>query len=203
MKITRSMFDAEIELRTEGEKRTLVGYAAKFDKLSVPLWGFREKIKKGAFTESLKKTNVRALWNHNTDMVLGSTGNGTLQLEEDETGLRFELELPDTQVGRDAGVSVDRRDVDGMSFAFEVRKQEWDETDKENVVRTLLEVDVKEVSPTAFPAYPSTKVTARSIKDDYEDFSTEKQSEEEKRQLTINEFELKQHYLTILEREML
>lgn len=203
MKITNSIFDAEVELRTDGDKKTLIGYAAKFDKLSVPLFGFREKIRKGAFADSIKKNNVRALWNHNTDFVLGSTKNGTLQLDEDKKGLRFEIDLPDTQAGRDAAVSVSRGDVDGMSFAFEATKQEWDESNDKNVVRTLIEVDVKEISPTAFPAYPSTKVTARSVKDDYEDYSNEQRSIEKENQKTINNLELKKNYLSILEKEML
>lgn len=203
MKITHSIFDAEIELRSDEDKKTLHGYAAKFDSLSVPLFGFREKIRKGAFTESIKKNNIRALWNHNTDMVLGSTKTGTLQLEEDQKGLRFELELPDTQAGRDAAVSVSRGDVDGMSFSFEALRQEWDEKDDKNVIRTLIEVDVKEISPTAFPAYPKTKVMARSVKDDYEDYSNEQRNIEEENQKVINDLEIKKHHLTILEKEML
>jgi len=208
MKITNSIFDAEIELRADGDKKTLHGYAAKFESLSVPLYGFREKIRKGAFTESIKKNNVRALWNHNPDMVLGSTKNGTLQLEEDDKGLRFEVELPDTQAGRDAAVSVSRRDVDGMSFAFEAKKQEWDEKDEKNVIRTLIEVDVKEISPTAFPAYPSTRVVARCVKDDYEDYSEEKrnadeaaQKLEEETQTIINNLKLKQQRIAELEKD--
>jgi len=210
MKITNSMFDAEIELRSDEDKKTLTGYAAKFDSLSVPLFGFREKIRKGAFANSIKKNNIRSLWNHNTDLVLGSTKNKTLQLEEDDKGLRFELDLPDTQAGRDAAVSVSRKDVEGMSFSFEVKKEEWDETKKDNVIRTLIEVDLKEVSPTAFPAYPKSSVVARSVKDDYEDYTEEKRSMEEKeqkaeeeKQKAINNLELNKQKESILEKEML
>lgn len=201
MPLTRSFFDCEgIELRAEAEKKTLRGYAAVFDKLSKPLGGFREKIKRGAFKESVKAGNIRALWNHNTDMVLGSTKNNTLRLEEDDKGLRFELDLPDTQYGRDAAVSVSRGDVDGMSFTFNVRKQEWDETDLVNVVRTLVDVELHEVSPTAFPAYPQTKVVARSVKDDYEDYFAEQLAAEE-RQRACNKLELQKTFLTVLEKE--
>jgi len=201
MPLTRSFFDCEgIELRADGEKKTLRGYAAVFDKLSKPLYGFREKVKRGAFKESVKGGNIRALWNHNTDMVLGSTKNNTLRLEEDDKGLRFELDLPDTQYGRDAAVSVSRGDVDGMSFAFNVRKQEWDETDLANVVRTLVDVELHEVSPTAFPAYPQTKVVARSVKEDYEDYFAEQLVAEE-RQKACNKLELNKTILTVLEKE--
>lgn len=207
MKITRSVFDAEIELRSndeEGkEKKSLTGYAAKFDSLSIPLFGFKEKIRRGAFADSLKKDNVRALWNHNTDMVLGSTKNKTLKLEEDDKGLKFELDLPDTQAGRDAAIMVSRGDVEGMSFAFGVLKEEWDEEDPKNVIRTLIKLDLKEISPTAFPAYPKTKVIARSVKDDYEDYSNERKSIENEKQKSINEHEIKKQHLSIISKEIL
>ena len=206
MKITRSVFDAEIELRSDGEggeKKSLRGYAAKFDSLSVPLFGFREKIKRGAFKESLKDNNVRALWNHNTDIVLGSTKNGTLRLEEDDKGLRFDLDLPETQAGRDAAITVSRGDVEGMSFAFGVQKEEWDESDPKDVIRTLIKLDLHEVSPTAFPAYTKTSVVARSVKDDYEDYTEKRNKEEENKQAIINNLKLKQQHLTILSKEML
>lgn len=202
MTLTRSYFDCEaIEIRNEGDKKTLRGYAAVFDKLSKPLYGFIEKVKRGAFKESIKDGNVHALWNHNTDLVLGSTKNKTLRLEEDERGLKFELDLPDTQWGKDAAISVSRGDVEGMSFAFNVRKQEWDETNIKNIVRTLIDVELHEISPTAFPAYLQTKVVARSVKEDYEDHFTE-QLENEERQKTESKLELNKNILTILEKEI-
>ncbi len=207
MKITNSLFQCEgLELREDedGKKKTLRGYAAKFEKLSHPLYGFTEKIRRGAFSRSLKEGNVRALWNHNTDWVLGSTKNGTLRLMEDDIGLKFEIDLPDTTVGRDAGVTVSRGDVDGMSFAFETRKQEWDEKKPDNVIRTLIDVDLKEISPTAFPAYPQTKVSARSVKDDYQDHSEIRKEEEEKekkRQKAINQMEIRKLTTTLKEKD--
>lgn len=168
--LTRTCFAIEdVEVREEEGKTKIAGYAAMFEKLSVPIYDFREKIRAGAFLSSLSKNNVRALWNHNTDLVLGSTKAGTLTLSEDAKGLRFELSPPDTTAGRDAVVSIKRGDVDGMSFGFRVLKQEWDEKDPKNIVRTLVEVDLREVSPTAFPAYPDTKVKVRTIADDYHD----------------------------------
>jgi HK97 family phage prohead protease len=129
---------------------------------------------------------VRALWNHNSDLVLGSTKAGTLTLSEDSKGLRFELNPPDTSAGRDAVVSIKRGDVDGMSFGFRVLKQEWDEKHAKNIVRTLVEVDLHEVSATAFPAYPDTKVKVRTIADDYEDERAQRAEEIEKNQLIID-----------------
>ena len=175
--ITRSAFEfQDVECREENGKKMVRGYAAVWDKLSVPIYGmFKEKIRSGAFTDSLKSNNVRALWNHNSDYVLGSTRSKTLNLKEDDKGLRFELELPDTSTGRDAFVTISRGDVEGMSFGFIPRKVEWDEKDPKNVVRTLIDVDLREVSPTAFPAYPQTSVKTRSVDDEYSEYIDEKE----------------------------
>lgn len=154
----------DMEVRSEeGKPTTIRGYAAVFDQLSVPLYGFREKIQKGAFAESLSKNNVKALWNHNSDYPLGSTNGSTLRLEEDERGLLFELDLPDNSWGKDAAIAIQRKDVDGVSFGFSVKKDSWDNTNPEQSIRTLEDVDLIEISPTPFPAYPSTNVSARSV----------------------------------------
>lgn len=164
MKIERRNFPIEdMEVRSEEGKPTILrGYAAVFEKLSVPLYGFREKIRAGAFARSLEKNNIKALWNHNADFPLGSTKGGTLKLEEDEKGLRFELELPDNSWGRDAAIAVKRKDVDGVSFGFSVNKDEWDRSNEKEPIRTLVDVNLVEISPTPFPAYPATSVSARS-----------------------------------------
>ena len=163
----------------EGEKTyNLSGYAALFEKLSVKLGWFREKIAKGAFEETLKSDiDVKALWNHNRDIVLGATKSGTLKLSEDKKGLKFSLELPDTQAGRDAYISVNRGDVDGMSFGFNTLDHSWNEVDSENIIRTLNQVELHEISITPFPAYKDTSVQSRSIKDDYENYKQSKKNE--------------------------
>jgi HK97 family phage prohead protease len=100
-------------------------------------------------------------------MVLGNSENNTLKVWEDEIGLRFELELPDTTAGKDALTLIQRGDVKGVSFGFRTRVDEWDESDRTNVIRTLVDVVLYEVSPTSMPAYPQTSVAARSIQDIY------------------------------------
>jgi uncharacterized protein len=184
--ITRALFEADgLEVRKSPEgKQTLVGYAVRWDKLSVPIYGsFRERVRTGAFAQSLKENNIRALWNHNSDFVLGSTRAKTMTLIEDDKGLRFEIILPDTQTGRDAAITVERGDVDGMSFGFNTRKQEWDETDPKNVIRTLVDVDLREISPTPFPAYPQTKVGIRSVDDDFAEFEEARKSQTKKSEI--------------------
>ena len=157
----------ELECREEGDSgRKIGGYAAVFNKLSEDLGGFREKIAPGAFGKSLKAREVVALWSHNPDLVLGRTSNETLQLEENARGLKFKLALPDTTWGRDAWLSINRRDVKGMSFGFTVEKDTWDIDHKdESAIRTLDQVSLFEVSATAFPAYPQTAVATRSAKE--------------------------------------
>jgi HK97 family phage prohead protease len=169
----------ELEVRADDGQAAIKGYAAVFEKLSGKMWGFREKIQAGAFASSLiSKRNIKALWNHNPDYPLGATKNETLTLEEDEKGLRFELVLPDTTWGKDALESIKRGDTDGVSFGFRTKKDAWDETDPKNIVRTLVDVDLIEISPTPFPAYPQTSVGVRSHQEIYESHMAERNQEE-------------------------
>lgn len=146
--------------------RFLKGYAAVFNKLSEDLGGFKEKIKPGAFKKALKDSDVRMLFNHNSDYVLGRESNGTLEVKEDERGLLVNATPPDWAAW--IMESVERGDIDKMSFGFWVGVDEWDH--KRNV-RTLVEVaELVEVSPVTFPAYPSTNidVAMRSRKESLE-----------------------------------
>jgi HK97 family phage prohead protease len=160
-KIETRVFTNEFEVREDGEGMTLTGYAARFNEPSEPL-PFIERIKPGAFKRSINSRNdIKLLWNHNTDMVLGSTRAGTLTLKEDEVGLRVMALLPDTSFGRDAKVSISRGDVTGFSFGFTVPAggDSWSADGSE---RTLKSVRLMEVSTgVAFPAYPSTNGTAQ------------------------------------------
>lgn len=141
----------------------IAGYAAKFNSLSEDLGGFREKIVPGAFASSLQTQDICAFWSHDPAQILGRTSANTLQLTEDQYGLAFSIEMPDTQCGRDALVSIKRGDVKGMSFGFDVENDTWDRDAEGNVIRTLLEVNLFEISPTSIPAYPSTSVSSRAL----------------------------------------
>lgn len=139
----------------------LAGYAAVFDEMSEEMWGFREVIRAGAFAKSLGG-DVRALFNHNPDLILGRTKAKTLTLREDQRGLYIEILPPDTGFARDLMASISRGDIDQMSFGFRTVKDAWkDENGK--VTRELLEVDVFDVSPVTFPAYPTTEIAVRSF----------------------------------------
>lgn len=158
----------ELEIRSGSSLQTsqgkLAGYCAVFNKPSHDLGGFREIIKPGAFKRTLADSaHVVALNNHNADQVLGRVGSGTLRLEEDDTGLRFELDLPDTSYARDLSALVQRGDVAGCSFAFSVRPggELWEETNGQSI-RTLTALDLGEITITAQPAYPDTSVAKRN-----------------------------------------
>lgn len=174
------------ELRTEPAKNdnssgTIVGYAAVFNQLSEDLGRFREKIAYGAFSESITK-DVRALWSHDQNVVLGRTKNGTLRLREDNVGLSFELDLPNTTAGKDALTSIRRKDVSGMSFGFFVQEDSWARgKGADPHIRTLLKVDLFEVSPVAFPAYPQTDVSTRGMAEVLKEIETKWAYEEKEK----------------------
>lgn len=156
----------EVRKAAEAEARTLVGYAAKFGVRSEDLGGWVEEIKPGAFDKALEgKPDVRALLNHDSNHVLGRTTAGTLRLSADSTGLRAEMDLPDTQIARDLATSIDRGDIDQMSFGFRVGPGGalWD-LDSDPAVRTVSEVaQLFDVSVVTYPAYPQTEVGLRDL----------------------------------------
>lgn len=150
----------------DGKQPMIVGYAAVFNRLSVDLGGFREILQPGAFRSAIRG-DVRALWQHDSNFVLGRSSTGTLRLQEDEIGLRVEIDPPPTQWARDAVVSIQRGDVSQMSFGFNVPDggDEWRD-DAGMLVRTVITVNpLYDVSPVTFPAYPQTSVDIRSIEE--------------------------------------
>jgi hypothetical protein len=156
----------EVELRTDGaETRRLEGYPVIYGSPSKDLGGFREIVEPGAFGEALGQLpDVRALFNHDPNQVLGRTRNGTLQLAEDSRGLRMAVTLPDTSYARDVYALVERGDVSQMSFAFKVRRggETWG-TEDGHRVRRLRSLDLLDVSVVTFPAYAATMVAARAL----------------------------------------
>lgn len=155
-------FPAEFRAVTEGDKKKIRGKAAVFEELSLDLGGFRERILPGAFGKTLKDTSTKkAYWNHNSDRVLGSTKSGTLILDERDDGLHFEIDPPEW--ANEHVESIERGDVDQMSFGFRTIKDRWHKDENDQVIRELVEVQLFEVSPVAMPAYPQTDAAVRSI----------------------------------------
>lgn len=169
MDIERRTFAAEglhIEKRDGGEVR-LVGHAAVFNSLSEDLGGFREQIMAGAFTDAIEQDDVRALFNHDPNFVLGRNRSKTLRMSEDARGLAIEIKLPDTQTVRDLVVApIERGDVSQMSFGFSVKPggQDWAKDDEGRVIRTLKKVRLFDVSPVTYPAYQQTDIAVREMR---------------------------------------
>jgi HK97 family phage prohead protease len=150
-----------IEVRAEGGGPPVIrGYAAIFDSpttITQSYSAYNEVVAKGAFRKTL-------LYNHNPDNVLGRTKSGTLRLEEDSVGLRYEVQVPDTSWGRDLVELIRRGDVSQSSFAFAPVSQEWTraQTTEELDTRTLKEVKLYDVSVVTYPAYEDTVASLRS-----------------------------------------
>lgn len=164
--IERRIFDTSLELRqlAEGETRKIAGSAALFNSRSEKLGWFYERIEPGAFDDVLQD-DVRALFNHDPNLILGRTKSGTLRIAANEFGLVYEIDPPDTQVGRDLLTSIERGDVSQSSFAFQVAKDRW-EMDGDDEVRVIEKINrLYDVSPVTYPAYPDTSVAKRSLEE--------------------------------------
>jgi HK97 family phage prohead protease len=164
--IERRFFDLDdlkIETRADSDAPVIRGHAAVFNKLSENLGGFREQIAPGAFDDVLND-DVRALFNHDPNHVLGRTKAGTLSISVDDNGLAYEVDPPDTQTARDLIVSMQRGDVSQSSFAFTVEQDDWSEDEDGRIVRTIQKVKrLYDVSPVTYPAYPDASVGLRSL----------------------------------------
>jgi HK97 family phage prohead protease len=160
----RVYFPAEIRVaQGDGEPTRIYGYAALFDSFSVDLGGFREKIQRGTFLETIASDDIRALFNHDPNLILGRNKSGTLRLSEDETGLAYEIQVPATQAGRDLVESIRRGDITQNSFGFRVLPDgaEWKEEADGTLIRILKKVKLYDISPVTYPAYPDTELALR------------------------------------------
>ena len=155
-----------VELREEGNTMTAIGYASVFNRLSQNLGGFVERVAQGTFAKTIQEADVRALFNHDADQVLGRSKSGTLRMQEDEKGLRYEIDLPNTQLGRDLAVLLERGDVSGSSFGFLTVSDSWGTTEDGYPLRTLTEVKLRDVSPCVFPAYEASEASLRSLSEE-------------------------------------
>lgn len=173
------------KIREDGGKRYLEGYFAVFGE-PYQVWdGWIETIERGAFARYLASgEDTKVLWNHDSNIVLGSTRNGTAALREDETGLFGTVEINENDSEAvSAYARVARGDVDGCSFGFDIsRQEEW--LDENGVYRTkITEVDpLYEVSPCTFPAYKATSISARA-REKLEDAKKRLEQEREKKKI--------------------
>lgn len=156
-----------VEVR-DAEKRAIGGYAAKFDKLSQNLGGFVEQINRSFFNKSAADgwPDVLARYNHDDNMLLGTTAGGTLRLMVDETGLVYEVDPPSHRA--DVVELIARGDVRQSSFAFRLFEDDWDMTDQGFPLRTLVTGQLMDVAPVNSPAYTDTSSGLRSLATKFE-----------------------------------
>lgn len=170
------------QTREENGKRYIEGYFSVFNQPYEVFPGWIEEIAPGAFSRTLRESkDVKVLWNHNSDIVLGSTINRTATLREDDVGLFGSNEInEDDQEAKNGYARVARGDVRGCSFGFEIKAMEerWD--DEGNYRTRITDVDLFEVSPCTFPAYAQTSISARA-KEELEEARTRYTRAQEKR----------------------
>jgi uncharacterized protein len=151
----------DFEVRAEGDGMSFTGYASVFNSPSEDLGGFIEYVAPGAFKRSLQSRNeVKLLWNHDAGEPLASLRGGTMQLVEDERGLKVTAQLPNTTRGRDVAELLRTKVIDSMSFGFNVIRDSWS---RDGQTRTLESVRLFETSIVSFAAYPATTATVRSV----------------------------------------
>ena len=175
MSIKRS-FEITYRAKKDSEKKVIQGYAVVFDSWTdISSWGeiWKECIRKGAFTQSLKENSILALYNHDFNNVLARK-DVNMKLVEDDKGLYFEIELPDTTQGNDLYELIDKGIVNQCSFSGYVRKNLWSEDNGGNVLREILEIDLIEITITPIPAY---EVTEAEVKRSREIKSTKENEE--------------------------
>ena len=163
----------DVEFREDAEGPKIAGYSARFNVWTDIGGMFMERIAPGAFTDTIQADDVRALFNHDPNMVLGRTTNGTLRLSEDRKGLFMEDVPPETSAGKDVLELIRRGDVTGQSFGFSVLEDKWEaERDFDGVkreARTIKKARLYDVGPVTFPAYEQTDVSVRSAQEVYEE----------------------------------
>ena len=161
-------YSGEVRAEQHSEQPThIIGYGSVFNSRSEPLWGFREIIKPGAFDDVLND-DVRGLFNHDPNFILGRSAAGTLSLSVDDKGLRYDITAPETQTIRDLVLApMFRGDISQSSFAFRVARdgEHWYEDDEGIVIREIsLFSRLFDVSPVTYPAYQEADSGVRSMK---------------------------------------
>lgn len=149
------------EFRVAADGKKIEGHAAVFNS-KASMGYFDEQVAQGAFSKTIQEHDVRALFNHDPNYVLGRNKADTLSLAEDSTGLAYSIKPPDTQWARDLMESMKRGDISQSSFGFRTIKDSWDQG-QDPILRTINEVRLFDVSPVTFPAYDETDCAVRAM----------------------------------------
>jgi uncharacterized protein len=156
-------------VRNEDGTAKLSGYAAVYyseneDGTEYQMFGnVRERIMPGAF-DGMVGRDIISTFNHDPNQLLGRTSSGTLRYSVDERGLFYEVDLPDTQLGRDTATLAERGDLDGSSFWFDFHGSEYEKrTEEGGEIWELKRVEgLVEFGPVTVPAYKATTAYKRS-----------------------------------------
>ena len=154
--------------RDDGKGLRITGYGAVFYREGSAGTEYRlmddyvERIAPGAFDETAEKDDNRGLFNHDSNQILGRISAGTMRLSVDKTGLRYDIDLPDNDVGKRVATSIERGDITGSSFSFRARRVGIEDVGNGQTVRELQDVQVMDVGPVTYPAYSGTSADVRS-----------------------------------------
>lgn len=165
--LERRTLTGTVEIREVGNTLVATGFGVVYGKRSQNLGGFVEEVKPGAARKTIQEADVYALANHDPNLILGRRTSGTLTLEEvldgPITGVRYEIALPDTTVGRDWAVLLQRGDVTGSSFGFRTIADSWAFTEDGFPLRSLDEFAMRDIGPVTFPAYNDSTAGLRHL----------------------------------------
>lgn len=158
--------EVRAELGEDNKPTHIIGLGSVFDSRSELMYGFKEIIKPGAFDDVLKD-DVRGLFNHDPNYILGRTAAGTLSLSVSERGLVYDITAPDTQTIRDLVLApMQRGDINQSSFAFRVARdgEDWYQDDDGVIIREIHKLSrLFDVSPVTYPAYQDAGAAVRSM----------------------------------------
>lgn len=159
----RRVTDGSIEVRQEGDKRTLRGYAAIFG-TTYDMGHYTESVNR-SFFDGIKLDDVRVLFNHDSNQILGRTKSGTARVFLDEKGLAYEVDLPDSPIGENVRAAAMRGDIDQSSWGFEIgdNGSKWTTVDGKRHRELVVGRAIWDVSPVTFPANPDTTVALREM----------------------------------------
>lgn len=197
MSVEQRTVNRKVELRADGDgPPRITGYAATFYREDDPgtqyqLWGGAyERVMPGAFDETLKRDDIRGLFNHDPASVLGRVKSGTMTLTVDDVGLRYEFTPADTTLYKDVAEMIRRGDVDGSSFGFSIVGEDvWYRDANNNEIRELRNVKLYDVGPVTFPAYAASTSEARSARDQWagESLRIDRERIERERQIRLTQ----------------
>lgn len=188
MKTEKRIFNLESRFETkEDGSESVAGYGAVFNSRSENLGGFFEYISPDAITsETIEKSDVRALINHDQNLVLARSTSGTLKLDVDEKGLRYEFDIPETSYGKDLAINMKNGNISQSSFAFIVGDDEWSTDENGNDIRTITKIErLYDISPVVYPAYSQAESDLVVAQRSLAKYKEQKENEKEEKDLVM------------------